>query len=65
MKFKKFLFMIFRVTNTCKHDNYHMWNFYILPSLELWKDNICEWEDGGSIILTFSWLCWDVDIYFN
>lgn len=57
--------MKFRVTNTCKHDNYHMWNFYILPSLELWKDNICEWEDGGSIILTFSWLCWDVDIYFN
>ena len=42
-----------RVTNTCKHDTYHMWNFYILPSLELWKDNMSEWEDGGSIILTF------------
>lgn len=51
------------VTNTCKHDNYHMWNFYILPSLELWKDNMSECEDGGSIILTFSWLCWDVDFY--
>lgn len=49
------------VTNTCKHDNYHMWNFYILPSLELWKDNISE--GGGNIILTFSWLCWDVDFY--
>jgi hypothetical protein len=49
----------------CRHDNYHMWNFYILPSLELWYDNMCEWEEGGNYILTFSWLCWEVDLYLN
>lgn len=54
-----------RITNTCKHDNYHMWNFYILPSLELWNDNMCEWEDGGGIVLTFCWLCWSIDFYIN
>ena len=58
-------FRRFRVTNMCRHDNYHMWNFYILPSLELWYDNMCEWEDGGNYILTFSWLCWDIDYYFD
>ena len=51
--------------NTCKHDTYHMWNFYILPSLELWKDNMSEWEDGGSIVLTFCWLCWSIDFYIR
>ena len=54
-----------RVTNTCKHDTYHMWIFYILPSLELWKDNMSECEDGGSIILSFSWLCWNFDFYIK
>lgn len=53
----------FIITNTCKHDNYHMWNFFILPSLELWKNNMCE--DGGCIILTFSWLCWTIDFYIR
>ena len=58
-------FRRFRVTNMCKHDNYHMWNFYILPSLEFWYDNMCEWEEGGNYILTVSWLCWEVDLYLN